>query len=65
MVVIREHLRESSVWRIGQVLSPAGYISIRVIVTLSIMSDNLLLHLSHSMFGVLLMDLRTWIWTWL
>jgi hypothetical protein len=28
MVVIRESLRESSVWRVGQVISPAGCISI-------------------------------------
>jgi hypothetical protein len=41
MVVTRESLRESSVWRVGQVLSPAGCISIRVIVTLSVMSGSL------------------------
>jgi hypothetical protein len=34
-------LRESSVWRVGQVLSPAGCISIRVIVILSVMSGSL------------------------
>jgi hypothetical protein len=41
MVVLRESLRESSVWRVGQVLSPAGYISIRVATTLSVMSGSL------------------------
>jgi hypothetical protein len=39
--------------------SPAGCISIRVITTLSIMSDSLSLQLSHSMFGVLLVNLRS------
>jgi hypothetical protein len=42
--------------------SPAGCISIRVTVTLSVMSDNLSLMSSHSMFGVLLVDSRSWIW---
>jgi hypothetical protein len=54
MVVIRESLRESSVWRVGQVLSPAGCISIQVVVTLSVISNSLSLQSSHSMFGVLL-----------
>jgi hypothetical protein len=31
-------------------------------MTLSVMSDNLSLQSSHSMFGVLLVDSRTWIW---
>ncbi len=65
MVVIRESLRESSVWRVGQVLSPAGCISIWVTATLSVMSDSLSLQSSHSMFGVLLIDSRIWIWIWL
>jgi hypothetical protein len=34
--------------------SPAGCISIRVTVTLSVMSDTLSLQSSHSMFSVLL-----------
>jgi hypothetical protein len=62
MVVIRESLRESSVWRVGQVLSPAGCISIRVTATLSVMSGSLSLQLSCSMLGVLLVDSRSWIW---
>jgi hypothetical protein len=33
-------------------------------MTLSVMSGNLSLQSSHSMFGVLLMDLRSWIWIW-
>jgi hypothetical protein len=41
MIIIRESLRESSVWFVGHVLSPAGYISIRVIATLSVMSGSL------------------------
>jgi hypothetical protein len=41
MVVIRESLLESSVWCVGQILSPVGCISIRVTVTLSVMSDSL------------------------
>jgi hypothetical protein len=44
MVVIRESLQESSVWRVGQVPFPA--------VTLSVMSGSLSLQSSHSMFGV-------------
>jgi hypothetical protein len=40
---------------------PAGCISIRVTTTLSVMSGSLLLQLSHSMFGVLLVDSRSWI----
>jgi hypothetical protein len=52
MVVILESLRESSVCRVGQVLSLAGCISIRVTVTLSIMSDNLSLQSSRSMVVV-------------
>jgi hypothetical protein len=62
MVVIRESLWESSVWRVGQVPSPAGCISIQVAMTLSVMSGSLSLQLSHSMFGVLLIDSRSWIW---
>jgi hypothetical protein len=42
--------------------SPTGCISIRVTVTLSVMSDSLSLPSSHSMFGVLLVDSRGWIW---
>jgi hypothetical protein len=41
--------------------SPIGCISIRVTVTLSVMSDSLSLSSSHCMFGVLLVDLRSWI----
>jgi hypothetical protein len=41
MVVIRESLRESSIWHVGQVLSPGGCISIRVTATLLVMSDSL------------------------
>jgi hypothetical protein len=41
--------------------SPAGFISIRVAATLSIMSDSLSLPSSRSMVGVLLVDLRSWI----
>jgi hypothetical protein len=41
--------------------SPARCISIRVAVTLSVMSDSLSLQSSHNMFGVLLMDSRSWI----
>jgi hypothetical protein len=52
MVVILESLRELSVCRVGQVLSPAGCISIQVTVTLSIMSDNLSLQSSRSMVVV-------------
>jgi hypothetical protein len=44
--------------------SPAGCISIRVVVALSVMSGSLSLQSSHSMFGVLLIDLRSWIWIW-
>jgi hypothetical protein len=62
MVVIRESLRESSVWRVGHVLSPAWCISIRVAATLSIMSNNLSLQSSYSMSNVLLMDSRSWMW---
>jgi hypothetical protein len=40
-IVIRESLQESSVWRVGQVLSLAECISIRVTATLSDMSDDL------------------------
>jgi hypothetical protein len=42
--------------------SPAGCISIRVTMTLLVMSDSLSLQSSHSMFGVLLVDSRSWIW---
>jgi hypothetical protein len=62
MVVIRESLQESIVWRVGQVLSPAWCISIRVTATLSVMSGNLSLQSSHSMFDVLLVNSRSWIW---
>jgi hypothetical protein len=62
MVVIRECLRESSIWRVGQVLSLAGCISIRVTTTLLVVSDSLSSPSSSSMFGVLLLDLRSWIW---
>jgi hypothetical protein len=61
MVVICESLRESSIWRIGLVLSPGGCISIRVTATLPVMSGSLSLQSSHSMFGVLLVDSRNWI----
>jgi hypothetical protein len=44
--------------------SPTGCISIRVTVTLSAMSDSLSLRSPRSMFGVLLMDSRSWIWIW-
>jgi hypothetical protein len=62
MVVKRESLWESSVWRVCHVLSPAECISIRVTTTLSVMSDSLSLQSCRSMFGVLLMDSRSWIW---
>jgi hypothetical protein len=42
--------------------SLARCISIRVTVTLSVMSDGLSLPSSHSMFVVLLVDSRSWIW---
>jgi hypothetical protein len=42
--------------------SPAGCISIRIAVTLSVMSGSLSLQSSRSMFDVLLVDLRSWIW---
>jgi hypothetical protein len=41
--------------------SPTGCISIQVTVTLSVMSDSLSLSSSRSMFGVLLVDLSSWI----
>jgi hypothetical protein len=63
MVVIRESLQESSVWCVGQVLSPAGCISIRVAATLSVMNGSLSLQSSHSMSGVLLVDSSSWIWS--
>jgi hypothetical protein len=63
MVVIRESLRESSIWHVGQVLSHVVSISIRVTTTLSIMSGSLSLQSSRSMFGVLLVDLRSWMRT--
>jgi hypothetical protein len=62
MVVICESLRESSVWRVGQVLPPVGCISIRVTMTLSVMSGSLSMQSSRSMFGVLLVDSINWIW---
>jgi hypothetical protein len=43
--------------------SPMGCISIRVTVTLSVMSGSLSLQSSCSMFGVLLMNLWSWIWS--
>jgi hypothetical protein len=42
--------------------SPAGCISIRVTMTLSVMSGNLSLQSPRSMFGVLVVDSRSWIW---
>jgi hypothetical protein len=42
--------------------SLAGCISIRVAATLSVMSDSLSLSSSRSMFGVLLVDSRSWMW---
>jgi hypothetical protein len=42
--------------------SPAECISIQVTMTLSVMSGSLLLRSSRSMFGVLFIDLRSWIW---
>jgi hypothetical protein len=42
--------------------SPAGCISIQVAAKLSVMSDNLSLPSSRSVFGVLLVDSRSWIW---
>jgi hypothetical protein len=53
MVVIHESFQESNVWRVGQVPSHTGFISIRVTATLLVMSDSLSLQTSHSMFGVL------------
>jgi hypothetical protein len=44
--------------------SPAWCISIRVVGTLSVISDSLSLQSSRSMFGVLLMNSRSWIWIW-
>jgi hypothetical protein len=41
--------------------SHAWCISIRVTATLSVMSDNLSLSSSHSIFGILLVDSRNWI----
>jgi hypothetical protein len=49
---------------VGQILSLVGCISIRVSTTLSVMSGSLSLESSHSMFAVLLIDLRSWIWIW-
>jgi hypothetical protein len=42
--------------------SLVGCISIRVTVTLSVISDSLSLPSSHSMAGVLLVDSINWIW---
>jgi hypothetical protein len=42
--------------------SPAGGISIRITATLLVMSDSLSLQSSLSMFGVLLVDLMSWMW---
>jgi hypothetical protein len=56
-VVICESLQESSVWCVGQVLSSAGCILIRLATTLSVMSDSLPLQSSRSMFGVLLEEM--------
>jgi hypothetical protein len=50
MVVIHESLRETSIWHVGQVLSPAWCILIRVTVTLSGMSGILSLQSSRSIF---------------
>jgi hypothetical protein len=44
--------------------SPTRCISIRVAVTLSVKSGSLSLQSSRSMFGVLLIDSRSWIWIW-
>jgi hypothetical protein len=44
--------------------SPTGCISTRVAMTLLVMSGSLSLQSSCSMFGVLLMDSRSWIWIW-
>jgi hypothetical protein len=52
MVVICASFRESSIWRVGHVLSHAGCISIRVTATLSVMSGSLSLQSSRSMFVV-------------
>jgi hypothetical protein len=41
---------------------PVGCISIRVTATLSVMSDSLSLQSSHSVFGVLFVGSRSWIW---
>jgi F0F1-type ATP synthase beta subunit len=54
MVVMRKSLQDSSVWCVGQVLCPAGCISIQVAIALSVIGDNLSLQSSRSMFGVLL-----------
>jgi hypothetical protein len=45
--------------------SPIGCILIRVTMTLSVMSGSLSLHSSRSMFGVLLIDSRSWMWMWM
>jgi hypothetical protein len=42
--------------------SPAGCISIQVTVALSVTTDRLSLQSSRTMFGVLLVDSRSWIW---
>jgi hypothetical protein len=44
--------------------SPAGCISIRVAMILSVMSGSLSLQSSRSMFGVLLIHLKSWVWIW-
>jgi hypothetical protein len=44
--------------------TPTGCISIRVTAALSVISGSLSLQSSHSMFGVLLIDSRSWIWIW-
>jgi hypothetical protein len=61
MVVIREspRVKHMACWS-GS--SPTGCISIRVAATLSVMSGSLPLQSSRSIFGVLLVDLRGWIW---
>jgi hypothetical protein len=41
---------------------PAGCISIRVAATLSVMSGKLLLQSSRNMFGILLVDSKSWMW---
>jgi hypothetical protein len=44
--------------------SPTGCISIKVATTPLVMSGNLSFQSSRSMFSVLWMDSRSWIWIW-